>query len=133
MVESKSTLPKRVIVLRWIARIMGTIVVVFFLSLFIGEFLRKGYLNFNHPLMSVFMALSMIGILLAWRWEGFGGFLGAISIILFDLVNVFWYQTPKMVNTIIGSLLWFIPSIIFIYCWWATKVYLKQQNFESNE
>ena len=116
MDESKSTLLIRVLILRWIARIFGTCVVVFFISLFVGEFLRKGHFTFNHPFMSVFMGLSMIGILLAWKWEGFGGILGAISIILFDLVNLFWYQTPKMVNTIIGSLLWLIPSIIFIYC-----------------
>ncbi|MEN8193687.1 MAG: hypothetical protein ABFS12_12770 [Bacteroidota bacterium] len=130
--ETKLSLPKRVIILRWIARIIGTLVVVFFLMLFIGEFFRKGYISFNYPLMSVFMGLSMIGILLAWRWEGIGGFLGAISIVIFDLVNIFWYQTPKMTSTIIGSLLWLIPSIIFIYCWWTTKDKLKQQVLKRN-
>ena len=100
---------------------------IFFLSLFIGSFIEKGYHNFTHPLMSVFGGLSMIGILMAWKWEGIGGFLGAISIILFDLVNIFWYQAPKMTGTLIGSLLWFIPSTMFIYCWWTTK-----KNFEQH-
>ena len=131
--ETIITIPKRVTILRWTARIMGTSVVLFFLSLFIGSFIEKGIHHFNYPLMSAFMGLSMIGILLAWRWEGLGGFLGASSIIIFDLVNLFWYQTPKMTSTISGSLLWLIPSIIFIYCWWITKYKLKEQVLERNE
>ena len=122
--ETTSSSPKRIIILRWIARIFGTIVVLFFLSLFIGAFMRKGYINvghLGHYVMFAFTGLSMIGILLAWRWEGLGGFLGAFGIITSDLLNIFWVQGPKMLGSLIGSLLWLIPSIIFIYCWWKTR------------
>ena len=119
-----STLPKSVLVLRWVARIFGTIVVLFFTSLFIGEFLRKGYINVGHPghyVMFVFSGLASVGILMAWRWEGIGGFLAAFGIITSDLLNIFWVQGPRMVGSLVGSLLWLIPSLLFIYCWWKTK------------
>ena len=125
--ETTSSSLKRVIILRWIARIMGTFVVIFFSSLYIGEFMRKGYLNIHYPVMFALMLLSMIGILLAWKWEGIGGLLGAISIIISDLLNLLWFQTPKIIGGLIGSLLWLIPSIIFIYCWWFTKSKLKMK------
>jgi len=122
--ETTSSLPKSILILRWVARIFGSIIVLFMLSLFIGEFLRKGYINVGHPghyVMFAFSGLSSVGILMAWRWEGIGGFLGALGIIAFDLINIFWVQGSKMVGTIIGSLLWLIPASLFIYCWWKTR------------
>lgn len=133
--EANSSLPKRIIILRWIARIFGTAIVLFMLSLFIGVFIEKGYIHVSHPghyAMFAFTGISMIGILLAWRWEGLGGILGAFGIITSDLINIFWVQGQKMTGTLIGSLLWLIPSIIFIYCWWATKNNSKQQVAKEN-
>jgi len=124
IMETTSSFPKRIIILRWIARIIGTAVVLFMSSIFIGALISKGQINVEHPghyVMFAFTGLSMIGILLAWRWEGLGGFLGAFGIITSDLLNIFWVHAPKMTGTLIGSLLWLIPSLIFIYCWWATK------------
>ena len=109
---------KRIIIIRGIARIFGTTVVLFMSSIFIGALIRKGYINFEHPghyVMFTLTGLSMIGILIAWRWEGLGGFLGAFGIIISDLLNIFWVQGSKMLDSLIGSLLWLVPSIIFIY------------------
>ncbi|MFC1726386.1 hypothetical protein ACFL4T_12230 [candidate division KSB1 bacterium] len=117
-------MPKHVLILRWIARIFGTVIVLFFLLLFIGEFNRKDYINVGHPghyVMIVFSALASVGILMAWRWEAIGGFLAAFGIIVFDLLNIFWVQSPRMAGTLIGSLLWLIPGFLFIYCWWKTR------------
>jgi len=122
--ETKSSLSKSVLVLRWVARIFGTIVVLFTLSLFIGEFIRKGYINVGHPghyVMFAFLGLAQVGILMAWRWEGIGGFLAVFGVIASILLNIFWVQGPRMVGSIIGSLFWLIPSFLFIYCWWKTR------------
>jgi hypothetical protein len=122
--ETTSSLPKSVLVLRWVARIFGTIVVLFILSLFIGEFLRKGYINVAHPghyVLLAFWGLASVGILMAWRWEGIGGFLAAFGIIAFNLLNIFWVQSPRMVGSIVASLFWLIPAFIFIYCWRKTR------------
>jgi hypothetical protein len=43
--ETSSSLPKHVLILRWVARISGTIIVIFFSSIFIGSLIRKGFIN----------------------------------------------------------------------------------------
>ena len=123
------SLPKNVIILRWVARIIGTLLVLFMTSLFIGALIRKGYINVAHPghyVLFVFFGLAQIGILIAWSWERIGGFLIAFGIIVFDLLNIFWVQSPRMTGTIIASVFWLIISFIFIYCWWKTKENLNQ-------
>ena len=125
----KSSLPKNVIILRWAARIIGTILALFIISQFVGALIRKGYINVEHPghyVLFFFFGLAQIGILIAWRWERIGGLLIAFGIIVFDLLNIFWVQAPKMAGTIIASVFWLIISFIFIYCWWKTKGNLYQ-------
>lgn len=129
--KQTSVFPKRIIILRWIARVFGSFIVLFMSSIFIGAFIRKGFINVAHPghfVIFAFMGLSFIGILMAWRWELIGGLLGIFGTIISDLLHIFWIQGPKMVSTLIGSLLWLLPSLIFIYCWWATKKFYTQQN-----
>ena len=115
---------ERVNILRWIARIFGTFIVLFMSSQFIGAIIRKGSLNVPHSEHYILLALlsvSSIAILIAWKWEGLGGILGISGIVLADLLNLFWIQTPKLVGFLIGSLFWLLPSIVFIYCWLKTK------------
>jgi hypothetical protein len=124
--ETTSSLPQHILVLRWIARILGTTIVIFVFLLFIGEFLSKGYINVGHPghyVLFVFFGIAQIGILIAWhsRWEGIGGLLTVTGIVTFDFLNIFWVQGPRMTNTIIASLIWLILAFIFLYCWWKTK------------
>jgi hypothetical protein len=120
----KASLPKNVIVLRWIARIIGTLLALFIISQFVGSLIRNGYINVDHPghyVLFVFFGLAQIGILISWRWERVGGCLIAFGIIVFDLLNIFWVQSNKMTDTLIASIFWLILSFIFLYCWWKTK------------
>lgn len=123
--ETTSSLTKSVLVLRWVARILGTILVLFVLSQFIPAFIRKGgHINVSHPGHYVMMAsfgLAQVGILMAWRWEGIGGFLAVFGVIVSILLNIFWVQGPRMVQTIVAFMFWLIPSFFFIYCWWKTR------------
>jgi len=122
--ETSSSVKKNVIILRWVARIIGTILALFIISQFVEALIRKGYINVDHPghyVLFLFFGLAQIGILIAWRWERKGGLLIAFGIIVFDLLNIFWVQAPKMAGTIIASVFWLIISFIFIYCWWKTR------------
>jgi hypothetical protein len=74
-----------------------------------------------HYLLFAAIGLAQLGILLAWRWEGIGGFLAVFGIFAFDLLNIFWVQSQKMVASIIGFSIWLIPAFLFIYCWWKTR------------
>jgi len=123
-VETTSSLTKIVFVLRWVARIFGTILVLFILSQFLGAIIRTGHINvihYGHYVMMVFFGLAQIGILIAWRWEGIGGFLGVFGVIATILLNSLWVDGPRMAQSNIAFLLWLIPSLLFIYCWWKTR------------
>lgn len=66
---------KLIKILRWTLRILSGILIVFFLFMFIGETFFQGG-SFNPKSMSAdailkvsLMLVSLIGLLLAWKWE----------------------------------------------------------------
>jgi hypothetical protein len=75
-------------IFRWIARVMGAVLIGLTLILAIGE----GMPNlFTQPFLIQlgFLALALVlsGILLAWRWEFSGGILSLIGWVLFILAE----------------------------------------------
>jgi hypothetical protein len=54
---------------------------------------------------------------LAWRWEGLGGMLALFGIVLSSFIELLWGSSRN------GSvfLIWLLPSILFLFCWWKTK------------
>jgi len=123
--KTTSSLTRKVNYLRWVARIIGTFLVAFFLLFFISDIINKGGLHIPDLglwLMTIFFLLGQVGILIAWRWEGIGGFLAVFSIIVAILLNLFWVQVEASRSTIaIAFSFWLIPAFLFIYCWWSTR------------
>ena len=118
--------PKMVILARWGARILGTLIVVFSLSFFIANVIEQGEMptpDFGPGLTTFLFIIALIGFLLAWRWEGFGGILSAISILLMATVNVIWVHAGKDPGS---EIIFLIPALLFIYCWWRTRKLLQQ-------
>jgi len=65
------------------------------------------------------LILSVLGLGLAWRWEGLGG---AINIGFF-LANVavhFWMISPRPYPYPIAIALP-TPGILFLVCWWISR------------
>jgi hypothetical protein len=68
---------------RWTARIAGTLFALFFLVFLVGEGpppLLK--LNLQQSLQFLGMAGLVAGLILAWKWEGWGGALSLASFVL---------------------------------------------------
>ncbi len=106
--------------IRWAARILGTLIVVFSLSFFIANVIEQGEMpnpDFGHGLVTFLFIIVLIGFLIAWRWEGFGGILSAISIVLMATVSVIWVHAGKDPGS---EIIFLIPALLFIYCWWRT-------------
>ena len=122
MKEPIKALPSYVITLRWIARIMGTTLVSFFLLFFVAELFRDGGVpNLHNPYQIIAFTsffIAQIGILLAWRWEGMGGFLALTGMVLFVVFQYLWDKNPKIVFMF---LIWIIPIIMFLYYWIRSK------------
>ena len=73
---------------RWIARIVGTLMALFFLAFLVGEGVPPIFkLSWRESLEFTGMAAVFLGLLLAWKWERCGGLVtvaGFASLVAFD-------------------------------------------------
>jgi len=116
--------------LRWIARIAGTLMVLFTLFMFIGELLesqkRHGgpTLSSFTPLILIIFALwgiALAGLLLAIWKEGLGGIISLLSFILMYILNLFNKEVSMRGNAIAIFLFFCIPSILYLVYWKLKK------------
>jgi len=112
------TLP---IAIRWFARVEGTLIAGMVFLFVLGEgFGKHGTDTLNPFVLSAadFASLSLlliacIGLLLAWRWEGGGG---AIAVICM-LVRLF--VRPGF--PLWATLAILVPGILFLLTWFMTR------------
>ena len=87
-----------------VARVMSAIIVVFALTMFIGEGMESAKRGTSEPMtMEAMIGLALagtglLGLALAWKWEMAGGIICVVAFIVFFIVNA-------------GTLLW--PMLIF--------------------
>jgi hypothetical protein len=104
-------------IIRWIARVIGIVLVGLTLILAIGE----GVPNlFTQPFLIQlgFLALALVlsGILLAWRWEFLGGILSFVGWVLFILAErVHWQHSLFFILLAVPSLLFLASSFLRRY------------------
>ena len=110
-------------IIRWIARIAASLMAALMLVIFIGEGLASGgglisRLTGRETAMMIAFATAWLGLLLGWRWELAGGLLTVGAMIAFYLLDYAFSGTfPR------GPyfLLFFSPSLLFLYCGWQTQ------------
>jgi len=116
--------------LRWIARIWSIVIIVFTLIMLTGyaiNWVQTGtadpHAMEDYPpienLIPLTLILSVLGLGIAWRWEGLGG---AINIVFF-LINTavhFWVISPRPYPYPVAIGLP-TPGILFLVCWWISR------------
>jgi len=119
-VASAST--RSVIIIRWLARIIGTLSVAVVLFLMVAESVEKGRIAIDSDRipMTAFMFLAFIGLLIAWKWEGLGGVAALGGLIAFNIL-----APASEGGTFVVTGLYGLPALLFIFCWWKTR---KQLN-----
>lgn len=111
-------------IVRWTARIIGTLLVIFTLIIGIGESLES--LNKSNPEFNTFTIILFIvwgaglaGLILALWKEGLGGIISLLCFIIFNVLAA--------INTTPGSsytyvlLLFMIPSMLYLVYWYLEK------------
>lgn len=108
---------------RWTARGLGLSLLFLVLLFFIGEGVIGGEMpnlltmSLTEDFLLLALIVSLLGILVAWRWEGIGGLLIVGSVLLFVSINAlasgYWR---------IGVLdpLFLLVGILFLWNWWRT-------------
>ena len=116
--------------IRWIARIWSIVIIGLALLMLIGyavNWVTTGKADphavEDYPpienLIPITLGLSVLGLGIAWRWEGLGG---AITIVfqLATLAVHHWMLSPRPypypLTIIVGT-----PGILFLVCWWRSR------------
>ena len=101
---------------RWTARIAGTLMALFFLAFFVGEgFPNIFRLHWRESLSVLAMSAVVVGLLLAWKWEGVGGAIALAAMVLFMLlVGMRGGRTSLL-------LLPAAIGLLHVVCWWRLR------------
>lgn len=114
--------------IRWIARIAASLIAALMLLIFVGEGIASGddlipRLTGRETAMMVVFAAAWAGLLLGWRWELLGGLLTVGAVIAFYLLDyAFSGSFPRGPYFV----LFFSPSLLFIYCGWRARTRPEQ-------
>jgi hypothetical protein len=108
-----------------IARISSVVILGITLLMVIGHLVVPEPIEADYPpienLLPVIMCLSVLGLGIAWRWEGLGG---AISVGFF-LAHLAMYWAIRQRFFPFRALVIFSPvpitGILFLICWWRSK------------
>ena len=115
-------------IIRWTARIIGTLVVAFTMFIVIGEMLEsykqigQTFSDTFDPLMIItfiFWGAGLAGLILALWKEGLGGIVSLLCFIIFIiLIGI----NPKPDVSFSNVLFMFlIPSVLYLCYWWLTR------------
>lgn len=104
------------VVARWVARIMGTLMALFFLAFVAGEGPPPLFrLSLQQNLHFLAMAALFVGLLLAWKWELPGGLIPLAGFVL--LLRI------EGVRPLAGAL-FLLPAgiaVLNLLCWWGLR------------
>jgi hypothetical protein len=121
----------------WIARIWGTLLVVCALLILIGyawKWVTTGQADphavADYPpvenLPPLFSLLSILGLGVAWRWEGLGGAIAVVfGLATLPLLLIHWPLADGFPRYFVAPYgVWMIitiPGILFLVCWRRSK------------
>ena len=117
---------KTISIIRWTARIVGTLLVLLTILIGVGQMLESYNRNGAAALDTfdtlmiitfVFWIAGLAGLILALWKEGLGGIGSLLSFIIF----IFLLGINPKSNFIYGLFIYMIPSVLYVYCWWLTK------------
>jgi hypothetical protein len=107
-----------VTIIRWVARIIAlflAIVIVIFVS---GTGVNLAHLQAGELARAASFFLAWLGLILAWRWDGIGGALIIAGILLFYVLD--YFVTGSVLRFWL-FLIFFLPGVMLLYCWWQTR------------
>ena len=107
--------------MRWAARILGGLMVVFVLIFAIGSFMeglsKQGAGSDAYTVITfVVWGVGLAGLILAWRNERLGVFISLAGFVVFNILAAV-NPNPGSSYTFV-LLLFLIPSVLYVSCWW---------------
>lgn len=118
-------------IIRWAARIFGTLLVITSLIFFVGSMIENYHkqgsvLDTYNIILFAVLGIGFAALILAWWKEGLGGIIAFVSFIVFNLLAA--------VNPVEGSsymfllLIFLVPSILYLLYWLLKRNMLKKES-----
>ena len=116
-------------IIRWCARITGSLLVVFTVIFGIMNYIDGLSRNNGSPLSSFNMiiillfivwGIALAGLVIALWKEGLGGCISLVCFVIMPVLNLFNPASPSRRSYMV-FLIFIIPSLLYIYYWWLTK------------
>jgi len=111
------------VALRWVARLSGLAMLLLVLAFFLGEGVFGGDLpdlrtmSLDENALMLALVMTLVGLVVAWRWEGIGALLIIGSTLLFETINAiaggYWRFGPL-------EPLFYGVGLLFLWHWWQT-------------
>jgi hypothetical protein len=130
--------------MRRIARIWALVIIAIALLILIGNvwsWLTTGDGDPNavedYPpienLPPLFALLSVVGLGIAWRWEGLGGAIAVVfSLATLPVLLIHWPIAHDFARYLLAPygtwMMITIPGILFLICWWRSKGQVAAQH-----
>jgi hypothetical protein len=105
---------------RFVARGLAVCLILLALFLLYNMFGQKQHMNLTESsneelILTLSFFCVLLGLLFAFRWEGFGGILTLVGL------AVFTFDYYHSTGVILWKILIFgIPAILFVFCWYMT-------------
>jgi hypothetical protein len=111
-------------IIRWSARILGTLMVAFTLLIVIGEMLEGRNRSSSEPniyniISFVVWGIGLSGLILALWKEGLGGTISFLCLIILNIL-IAMNPTPGSSYSYV-FLLFMLPSILYLLYWWLKR------------
>ena len=123
--KNKSSLENKTAkVIRWIARIIGLLLIVLTLAFAIPQLMSDPKPTAEPvPIVMILSGVFMLGGLgLSWKWELIGALISLVGFIGVGILNPDVMKMPMMY-------LFPLTAILFLICWWLSK---SQSTKEEN-
>ena len=106
------------VVVRWMARIGGLLIVGLILFFLIGEGFDPTKLNGMELAMSAALATALLGMVALWRWECVGGAFAVGGMLAFYFINL--AASGRFPGGFVFPL-FFVPGILALARWWLDE------------
>ncbi len=118
-------------IIRWLARITGTLFVVGFLAFFVPDWIQKGAwpVPSDRLLMTLSLFLAFIGLTVAWKWEGTGGIVALCGVIGYCVLGLQTDVKPAATIFLTGA--YALPATLFVIYWWRVRHALSARKVDA--
>jgi len=111
-------------VIRWITRIFSALAILFTLMMELGELLaNESNDGSGVQTTMIFAGVMMLGgLLVAWKWEVWGGLISLAGFFQVAFINPRVWQLPMM------YILFLTPALLFLICGLVKRFFLVRKS-----